>query len=67
MDTASLSMPAGQRGATLLRQVRAFAASFRWALEVRRRCDREAAAGRRLDGAAIRRIVGEVDDWIARR
>lgn len=67
MTTASLSKPAGQHRDTPLRWLRALAASFRWALEVRRRCDLHEASGRQLDGDAIRRIVGETDAWIARR
>jgi hypothetical protein len=35
-------------------------------LEVQRRCNAIAAGGGRLDGDAIRRIVGETDEWIAR-
>jgi hypothetical protein len=40
---------------------------FRWGLEMRRRYDREIAAGRRPDDEAIRRISGEVDAWLGRR
>jgi hypothetical protein len=42
-------------------------AGVRWGMEMRRRYDSEVAAGRRPDDAAMRRISGEVDAWIARR
>ena len=42
-------------------------AGMRWGIEMRRRYDREVAAGRRPDEAAMRRISGEVDAWIGRR
>ena len=42
-------------------------AGVRWGVEMRRRYDSEVAAGRRPDEAAMRRIRGEVDDWIGRR
>lgn len=67
MATASLTLSAGRRGSALMRWIEAFAASFSWALEVRRRCDREAAGGRRIDGDAIRRIAAESDAALARR
>lgn len=67
MATASLSLPATQPRNLLLRQVRAFASSFQWALEVQRRCNAISAGGGRLDGETIRRIVSETDEWIARR
>jgi hypothetical protein len=66
MATASLSLPTAQPRNLVLRQLRAFTASFRWALEVQRRCNAIAAGGGRLDGDAIRRIMGETDEWIAR-
>jgi hypothetical protein len=45
----------------------AFASTFSWAMEMGRRCEREMAAGRRLDDDAIRRIASEVDAWQWRR
>jgi hypothetical protein len=66
MATALATLEAAQRGNTLLRYVAALAASFRWALEVQRRCGRLSAGGHRLDGDAIRRIAAEAEDWIAR-
>jgi hypothetical protein len=39
--------------------------SFRWAFEMRRRCDNALAAGR-LDDESLRRIAREVDAWVAR-
>jgi hypothetical protein len=41
-------------------------ATFRWAMEMRRRCDSELAAGR-LDDEGLRRIAREVDAWVDRR
>jgi hypothetical protein len=35
-------------------------------MEMRRRYDLEISAGRRLDEATIRRMAGEVDDWLGR-
>ena len=42
-------------------------AGVRWGIEMRRRYDREVAAGRRPDDAAMRRITAEVDAWLAGR
>jgi hypothetical protein len=42
-------------------------AGIRWGIEMRRRYDREVAAGRRPDADAMQRISGEVDAWIGRR
>jgi hypothetical protein len=40
-------------------------ASFRWAFEMRRRCDNALAASR-LDDDSLRRIAREVDAWVDR-
>lgn len=45
----------------------ALAASFRWALEMRRRCERARLEGRQLDHQTLRRLAGETDAWVARR
>ena len=42
--------------------VRSLLSSFRWALEMNRRCNREIAMGRRLDDEAIRRIAQQIAD-----
>ena len=65
MSIASISLPAGAPEGALLRHARSFVASFRWALEVKRRCDHATATGRRLDGATIRRIAQEADEGLS--
>lgn len=45
----------------------ALAASFRWALEMRRRCERARLEGRQLDHQTLRRLAAETDAWVARR
>lgn len=66
MDTATTATATGPRG-TLFNRLGAFAASFRWAMEVQRRFERERALGHRLDGDALRRIVSETDAWLESR
>lgn len=39
---------------------RSLLASFRWALEMHRRCNREIALGRQLDEKSIRRIAQQI-------
>ena len=41
--------------------VRSLLSSFRWALEMNRRCNREIAMGRRLDDQTIRRIAEQIE------
>lgn len=43
----------------------ALAESLRWAGEMRRRCERARARGRRLDDEILQRIADEVDAWAA--
>jgi hypothetical protein len=49
----------------LLRWFADLNASFRWAFEMRRRCDNARAAGR-LKDESLRRIAREVDAWVDR-
>ncbi|HUF88222.1 MAG TPA: hypothetical protein VMM59_12630 [Thermohalobaculum sp.] len=58
---------AARPGRSLPHWVGTMAESFRWAVEMQRRCERELAMGRPLDDASIRRLVGEVNAWAARR
>jgi len=67
MATASLSLPTARPQNLILRQLQALAASFRWALEIQRRCNTHVAGGQRLDGETIRRIVAEADALVSRR
>ena len=70
MNTAVTTYHMEARGATRgygLAWFVALVAGVRWGIEMRRRYDREVAAGRRPDEAAMRRISGEVDAWIGRR
>lgn len=64
---AFAARPAAATARPLFGGLIAFARSFAWALEVRRRCDRAAASGRRLDGTMIRRIAADVDAALAPR
>lgn len=66
VDTAATAAATGAR-LPLLSRLAAFAASFRWAMEVQRRFERESARGHRLDGDAVRRIVSETDAWLESR
>lgn len=66
MDTATTTTVTGPRS-PLFSRLGAFAASFRWAMEVQRRFERERALGQRLDGDAVRRIVSETDAWLESR
>ena len=66
MATASLSLPAARPQNVFLRQLLALAASFRWAIEVQRRCNQHSAGGALLDGDTVRRIMTDVDTLVAR-
>lgn len=57
--------PAAQRLARVSDWFAALAASFRWALEMQRRCER--LGGRQLDHETLRRLAAETDAWVARR
>lgn len=50
-----------------LGRLQALVASFRWSMEMRRRCERRRALGLPLDHAAIRRLAEDVDAWVAGR
>jgi hypothetical protein len=65
MATAFLTLPDDRRRNGRFWGIGTLVTSFRWALEVRRRCDRAAAAGRSLDGRAIRRIVAKAEAALA--
>lgn len=47
--------------------LRRLGASIRWALEMRRRCEREAARGGVLDHATLTRLAAEVERGLAAR
>ena len=59
MAAISLTLPESRRSSAPIKWIKGLVASFRWAIDVRRRCDRFEATGRRLDGDAIRRIAEE--------
>lgn len=60
MTDAITSRPAARPASGLLHALKSLLASFVWAQEMRRRCNAETAAGRQLDGDAIRRIAREI-------
>lgn len=60
MSYAIPTQPIGTLSEKLTNPLRGISTSFLWAMEMRRRCNRETAAGRQLDGDAIRRIADEI-------
>lgn len=60
MMTDTIPVRAWQHGA-VLRHLAALAESFRWALEVKRLCNRSEAHGRQLDGDTLHEIMREAD------
>jgi hypothetical protein len=60
MADTFVSQHAVRPGIRISDAVKGLIKSFAWAMEMRRRCDREIAAGRQLDGDTIRRIADEL-------
>ncbi len=66
--TIETSTPqAGDVRGTMLEWLAGFAASLSWALEMRRRCERERVMGRPLDHAGLSRLSAEAEDRVAGR
>lgn len=67
MNTTARSQDLAAHGPVLPRWLSGLVSGVRWGLEMRRRYDIEVFSGRRPDEATIRRMAGEVDDWLGRR